>query len=100
MVNIQGIINTNFLVVDQLTVELTNIEIEIENIIREHTKENFKQFLFYSTSPEGLQQAETQIVGLKEKIDQLINLKKKIEKIWNRIEALTAKVYGSPNNIN
>ena len=100
MVNIQGIINTNFLVVDQLTLQLNEIEIEIENIIRNHTKENFKLFLFYSTTPEGMHQAETKIEGLKEKIDQLIILRNKVETIWKRIETLTAKIYMVKQNIN
>jgi hypothetical protein len=99
MVNLQGILNTNYMVVDSLTNKMNDVQSEIDSLLKQHTKENYIKYIFYR-SPKGMVEAEKEIAGLKTHVDQMLELSKKIESIWDRIEKIAAKVYGDKNNIN
>lgn len=99
MVNLQGILNTNYMVVDSLQNKMNVVQREIDSLLKEHTKENYLKYVFFKT-PQGMAEAEKEIDGLKTVVNQMIALHTKIESIWDRIDKIAAKVYGDKNNIN
>lgn len=99
MMNLQGVLNTNYMVADSLQNKMNDVQHEIDKLLKEHTKENYLKYIFYKT-PKGMVEAEKEIEGLKTHIDQMLALHTKIESIWDRIDKIAAKVYGNKNNIN